>query len=139
MSGVVDWQAASIGPPPVDVGHCRANLLTFGRPVADFQGVQFMLADMAMKLEAARQLTYAAAAKSERAMAGDPDSDLTFFSSACKCLASDAAMDITTALIEMISLTMSRISSRAESGSSWASWARSMVSIRALKMVDLIW
>src|SRR5215470_9882751 len=33
----------------------------FGQAVADFQGVQFMLADMAMKLEAARQLTYAAA------------------------------------------------------------------------------
>jgi len=48
-------------------------------------------------------------------------------------------MDITTALIEMISLTMSRISSRAESGSSCASCARSMVSIRALKIVDLIW
>src|ERR1700727_1309143 len=62
----------------------------FGRAVAEFQGIQFMLADMAMKLEAARQLTYAAAAKSERAMAGEPDADLTFFSSACKCLASDA-------------------------------------------------
>ena len=67
-----------------------------GLLVADFQGVQFMLADMAMRLEAARQLTYAAAAKSERAMTGNPDSDLTFFSSACKCIASDAAMDITT-------------------------------------------
>ena len=43
----------------------------FGRPVADFQGLQFMLADMAMKLEAARQLTYVAAAKSERAMSGE--------------------------------------------------------------------
>src|SRR6202050_1241874 len=43
----------------------------FGRAVADFQGLQFMIADMAMKLEAARQLTYAAAAKSERAMAGE--------------------------------------------------------------------
>ena len=43
----------------------------FGRPIADFQGVQFMLADMAMKVEAARQLTYAAAAKSERAMGGE--------------------------------------------------------------------
>ncbi|MGH3274245.1 MAG: acyl-CoA dehydrogenase family protein, partial [Streptosporangiaceae bacterium] len=43
----------------------------FGRPVADNQGLQFMIADMAMKLEAARQLTYAAAAKSERAMAGE--------------------------------------------------------------------
>ena len=45
----------------------------FGHPIADFQGVQFMLADMAMKLEAARQLTYAAAARSERAMDGHAD------------------------------------------------------------------
>jgi len=74
----------------------------FGRPVSDFQGVQFMLADMAMKLEAARQLTYAAAAKSERAMEGHPDPDLTFFSSACKCLASDAAMDITTDAVQLL-------------------------------------
>jgi alkylation response protein AidB-like acyl-CoA dehydrogenase len=74
----------------------------FGKPVADFQGVQFMLADMAMKLEGARQLTYAAAAKSERAMAGQPDPDLTFFSSACKCLASDAAMDITTDAVQLL-------------------------------------
>jgi alkylation response protein AidB-like acyl-CoA dehydrogenase len=74
----------------------------FGRPVADFQGVQFMLADMAMKLEGARQLTYAAAAKSERAMAGQADPDLTFFSSACKCLASDAAMDITTDAVQLL-------------------------------------
>ena len=74
----------------------------FGRPVADFQGVQFMLADMAMKLEAARQLTYAAAAKSERAMAGHPDANLTFFSSACKCLASDAAMEITTDAVQLL-------------------------------------
>jgi alkylation response protein AidB-like acyl-CoA dehydrogenase len=44
----------------------------FGRAVADFQGVQFMLADMAMKLAAARQLTYHAAALSERAMRGQP-------------------------------------------------------------------
>src|SRR6266849_55166 len=57
----------------------------FGQPVADFQGVQFMLADMAMKIEAARQLTYAAAARSERAMAGEAEPDLTFMSSACKC------------------------------------------------------
>lgn len=49
----------------------------FGKPIGDFQGVQFMLADMAMKIEAARQLTYAAAAKSERV-----DSDLTFFGAA---------------------------------------------------------
>ncbi|MEO3876115.1 acyl-CoA dehydrogenase family protein [Nonomuraea sp. B12E4] len=74
----------------------------FGRPVADFQGVQFMLADMAMKLEAARQLTYHAAAKSERAMAGEPQKDLTFLSSAAKCAASDAAMDITVDAVQLL-------------------------------------
>jgi alkylation response protein AidB-like acyl-CoA dehydrogenase len=74
----------------------------FGRPVADFQGVQFMLADMAMKLEAARQLTYAAAARSERAMAGERVPDLTFFSSACKCLASDVAMSVTTDAVQLL-------------------------------------
>ena len=42
-----------------------------------------MIADSAMKLEAARQLTCAAAAKSERAMPGENTADLTFFSSAC--------------------------------------------------------
>src|SRR5262244_1696554 len=61
----------------------------FGKAIAEFQGLQFMLADMAMKIEAARQLTYAAAAKSERAMHGHRASDLTFISSACKCFASD--------------------------------------------------
>ncbi|HEX4813342.1 MAG TPA: acyl-CoA dehydrogenase family protein [Nonomuraea sp.] len=74
----------------------------FGRPVADFQGLQFMLADMAMKLEAARQLTYHAAAKSERAMNGEPQKDLTFLSSAAKCAASDAAMEITTDAVQLL-------------------------------------
>jgi alkylation response protein AidB-like acyl-CoA dehydrogenase len=74
----------------------------FGQPVAEFQGVQFMLADAAMRVEAARQLTYAAAAKSERAMAGDRSSDLTFFSSAAKCFASDVAMDVTTDAVQLL-------------------------------------
>jgi alkylation response protein AidB-like acyl-CoA dehydrogenase len=74
----------------------------FGRPVGDFQGVQFMLADMAMKLEAARQLTYAAAAKSERRMLGAREDDLTFISSAAKCFASDAAMEITTDAVQLL-------------------------------------
>src|SRR5690606_658762 len=54
------------------------------------------LADMAMKLEAARQLTYAAAARSER-----DDPDLTFFGAAAKCFASDAAMEITTDAVQL--------------------------------------
>ncbi|MER7279040.1 acyl-CoA dehydrogenase family protein [Dactylosporangium sp. NPDC000244] len=69
----------------------------FGRPVADFQGVQFMLADMGMKLEAARQLTYAAAGRSEREAA-----DLTFFGAAAKCFASDVAMAVTTDAVQLL-------------------------------------
>jgi alkylation response protein AidB-like acyl-CoA dehydrogenase len=69
----------------------------FGRPIAQFQGLQFMLADMAMKLEAARQLTYAAAARSERG-----DKDLTFFGAAAKCFASDTAMEITTDAVQIL-------------------------------------
>jgi alkylation response protein AidB-like acyl-CoA dehydrogenase len=74
----------------------------FGKAIAEFQGVQFMLADMAMKLEGARQLTYAAAARSERAMQGEQVEDLTFFSSACKTLASDTAMSVTTDAVQLL-------------------------------------
>ena len=74
----------------------------FGRPVAEFQGVQFMLAEAAMKVAAARQLTYAAAARSERAMAGEKVADLTFFSSAAKCFASDVAMEVTTDAVQLL-------------------------------------
>jgi alkylation response protein AidB-like acyl-CoA dehydrogenase len=74
----------------------------FGKAIAEFQGLQFMLADMAMKLEAARQLTYAAAARSDRAMAGTPVPDLTFMSSACKCFASDVAMSVTTDAVQLL-------------------------------------
>jgi alkylation response protein AidB-like acyl-CoA dehydrogenase len=74
----------------------------FGKAVAEFQGVQFMLADMAMQVEAARQLTYAAAARSERAMAGGAGENLTFISSACKCFASDVAMKVTTDAVQLL-------------------------------------
>jgi butyryl-CoA dehydrogenase/acyl-CoA dehydrogenase len=69
----------------------------FGKAVAEFQGVQFMLADMAMTLEAARQLVYAAAAKSERG-----DADLPFFGAAAKCYAADTAMSITTDAVQLL-------------------------------------
>jgi alkylation response protein AidB-like acyl-CoA dehydrogenase len=68
----------------------------FGKSVSDFQGVQFMLADMAMRTEAARQLVYVAAAKAER---GEPD--LTFLSAAAKVTASDAAMSVTTDAVQL--------------------------------------
>ncbi|WP_061943980.1 acyl-CoA dehydrogenase family protein [Brevibacterium ravenspurgense] len=69
----------------------------FGKSVSDFQAVQFMVADMGMKLEAARQLTYAAAAKSER-----DDDDLGFFGAAAKAFASDVAMEITTDAVQLL-------------------------------------
>jgi alkylation response protein AidB-like acyl-CoA dehydrogenase len=69
----------------------------FGRSIAEFQGVQFMLADMAMKLEAARQMVYVAAAKSQRG-----DADLSFFGAAAKCFASDVAMEVTTDAVQLL-------------------------------------
>jgi alkylation response protein AidB-like acyl-CoA dehydrogenase len=74
----------------------------FGQPIGEFQGVQFMLAEAAMKLEAARQLTYHAAALSERAMNGEKAPTLTFASSAAKCFASDTAMAITTDAVQLL-------------------------------------
>src|SRR5207247_9526370 len=73
-----------------------------GKAVAEFEAVQFRLADPAMKDEAARQLTQAAAARSERAMAGERGDDFTFFSSPCKCFASDVAMEVTTDAVQLL-------------------------------------
>ena len=69
----------------------------FGKRIADFQGIQFMLADMAMNLEAARGMVYTAAAMADR---GDPA--LTFTAAAAKCLASDTAMRITTDAVQLL-------------------------------------
>ncbi len=96
-------QALGIAQGALDyaLGYIRERK-QFGRPIAEFQGLQFMIADMAMKLAAARQLTYAAAARSDRAMAGERVDDLTFMSSACKCLASDVAMQVTTDAVQLL-------------------------------------
>jgi alkylation response protein AidB-like acyl-CoA dehydrogenase len=69
----------------------------FGKAIAEFQGIQFMLADMAMKIAAARALTYQAAAASERG-----DKDLTFQGAAAKCFASDVAMEVTTDAVQLL-------------------------------------
>jgi len=68
----------------------------FGKAIAEFQGVQFMIADMAMRIEASRHLVYAAAAKVER---GEPDA--SFASSAAKTFASDTAMSVTTDAVQL--------------------------------------
>ncbi|MFL0276787.1 acyl-CoA dehydrogenase [Mycobacterium sp. SMC-19] len=68
----------------------------FGKNISTFQGVQFMLADMAMKLEAARLMVYSAAARAERGETG-----LGFISAASKCFASDVAMEVTTDAVQL--------------------------------------
>jgi alkylation response protein AidB-like acyl-CoA dehydrogenase len=91
-------QAVGVAQGALDfaLGYAR-DRQQFGRAISDFQGMQFMLADMGMKVEAARQLTYAAAGRSER---GDPD--LTFFGAAAKCFASDVAMEVTTNAVQVL-------------------------------------
>jgi alkylation response protein AidB-like acyl-CoA dehydrogenase len=69
----------------------------FGKHLAEFQGLQFMIADMAMKVESARQLVYVATSRAERG-----EADLGFISSAAKCLASDVAMSVTTDAVQLL-------------------------------------
>ncbi|EHR62661.1 acyl-CoA dehydrogenase family protein [Saccharomonospora cyanea] len=68
----------------------------FGQAISQFQGVQFMLADMAMKIEAARHMVYASAAATERG-----DARATFLASAAKTYASDVAMEVTTDAVQL--------------------------------------
>ncbi|OMC09745.1 acyl-CoA dehydrogenase [Mycolicibacter heraklionensis] len=68
----------------------------FGKNISTFQGVQFMIADMAMKLEAARLMVYSAAARAERG-----ETELGFISAASKCFASDVAMEVTTDAVQL--------------------------------------
>jgi alkylation response protein AidB-like acyl-CoA dehydrogenase len=91
-------QAVGVAQGALDyaLGYARERE-QFGKPIADFQGLQFLLADMGMKVEAARQLTYAAAGRSERG-----DNDLTFFGAAAKCYASDVAMEVTTNSVQVL-------------------------------------
>jgi alkylation response protein AidB-like acyl-CoA dehydrogenase len=68
----------------------------FKKLISDFQNTQFMLADMAMKIEAARLMVYSAAARAERM-----EPNLGFISSAAKCFASDVAMEVTTNAVQL--------------------------------------
>ncbi|MGW0452051.1 MULTISPECIES: acyl-CoA dehydrogenase [Gordonia] len=68
----------------------------FDRPISTFQGVEFMIADMAMKIMAARLMVYTSAARAERG-----EKNLGFISSASKCFASDVAMQVTTDAVQL--------------------------------------
>lgn len=69
----------------------------FGRPVSSFQGVQFMLADMAVKIESARALIYSTAR-----MMDSGAKDVSLYAAMCKLLASDTAMQVTTDAVQLM-------------------------------------
>ena len=91
-------QAVGIAQGALDVaiGYIKQRR-QFGQAISDFQGVQFMVADMAMRIEAARQLVYRAASLAETG-----GSNLTFTSSAAKCFASDTAMSVTVDAVQLL-------------------------------------
>ncbi len=68
----------------------------FGHPIGVFQGLQFMLADMAMKTEAARLLVYQAAYML------DKEHGAGMYASMAKCLATDTAMEVTTNAVQVL-------------------------------------
>jgi alkylation response protein AidB-like acyl-CoA dehydrogenase len=69
----------------------------FGKPISSFQGLQFMLADMAIEIEAARLLVYRAAS-----LVDERDPRMTLFASMAKCYASDVAMRVTTDAVQVL-------------------------------------
>jgi len=69
----------------------------FGAPVSSFQGLRFLLADMAMKVEAARALVYATA----RYVDSNPKVRPTIYSAMSKCFAGDMAMEVTTDAVQV--------------------------------------
>lgn len=68
----------------------------FGKPIAEFQAIQFMLADMAIRINAARLLCWHAA------WLYDNGHRNTMESAIAKCFASDSAMEVTTDAIQVL-------------------------------------
>jgi alkylation response protein AidB-like acyl-CoA dehydrogenase len=69
----------------------------FNQPVIKFQGIQFMLADMAMAIEASRLLVYKAASK-----VAAREQDVSYWAAIAKCYASDTAMKVTTDAVQIL-------------------------------------
>jgi alkylation response protein AidB-like acyl-CoA dehydrogenase len=89
-------QAVGIAQGALDaaIGYVKERK-QFGKTIGEFQGVQFMLADMAMQIEAARHLVYVAAATAESG------GDVGILAAASKCFASDVAMKVTTDAVQL--------------------------------------
>lgn len=101
---VIGAQAVGIAQGALDyaTGYAKERV-QFGRPIAAFQGIQFMLADMVTKVEAARQLVYKAAFLIEQAEAGGVSAkDVSLFSSMSKLFASDTAMQVTVDALQIL-------------------------------------
>ena len=95
----VGAQAVGIAQGAVDLaaGYMR-DRTAFGKPIADLQGLRFMIAEMAMRNEAARSLVYRACSVVD---AGDPDGELSMIGAMAKCFASDTAMSVTTDAVQL--------------------------------------
>jgi len=72
---------------------------TFGRPLASNQGLQWMVADCATRIEAARNLVYRACAIADE---GDPRNELSMAGAMAKSFASDVAMQVTTDCVQFL-------------------------------------
>jgi butyryl-CoA dehydrogenase/acyl-CoA dehydrogenase len=95
---VIAAQALGIAQGAFDfsVAYCSERK-QFGQTLAEFQGLQFMFADMAMKLESARLCVYRAAKAIE-----DGDPALSYWAAIAKCYASDVAMSVTTDCVQAL-------------------------------------
>jgi len=93
-------QAVGIAQASIDyAGQYMKGRKAFGAPIADLQGLRFMLADMAIRTEAARALVYRACATID---AGDPENQLTYLGAAAKSFASDTAMSVSTDAVQLL-------------------------------------
>ncbi|MDQ3689514.1 MAG: acyl-CoA dehydrogenase family protein [Chloroflexota bacterium] len=91
-------QAVGIAQGAIDASVTyAADRQQFGQRVSDFQGIQWMLADMASQTEAARQLTYAAAARVDAEA-----QDMPYWTSSAKLVAGDTAMRVTTDAVQVL-------------------------------------
>jgi len=93
-------QAVGIAQGAIDyAAQYMGQRKAFGQPISEFQGLRFMLADMAMRTEAARTLVYRACSVID---AGDPDGELSMIGAMAKCFASDTAMAVTTDAVQLL-------------------------------------
>ncbi len=91
-------QAVGIAQGALDLAVAYAKeRVQFNRPIADNQGIQFLLADMATKVEAARLLVYNVAEMIDRG-----EKRFSQYSAMAKMFASDAAMDVTNDAIQVL-------------------------------------